>query len=365
MQSLQDLYNIFLYFQSQLLTRLCLTILFARKSAFKFLQKDVPRIQKEFNKATMEMTQYTDLLDNSRLLRDKLEMLAEAESTTAQNYYSSTLSKIKRSSLDLLSRLIAVSNEYQNINNAIQAIAYNSQISDAEKSNYSGIALRMRQIQQSFSDCQNDHLTLLLTYDSFLFKSFNMKSEKVRITKSEHVAKNDIETAENNNDDAASSLSSENNDYFALRDSSDEFSSDDEDDAADKKASKGNYNVDEELANLDLKINKKYFAPVLKQLKTKIDPIKNDMNQRERRYLMSKGVDPEKLSKFSAKHSRVGLANSSHSDTDSDESKPKVPRSKQNFDEMRKFLQQKQQFSLLPPSDNTTLPLTGTEDIIE
>lgn len=324
-------------------------------------------IRKKIGNEVGKVTESINLLDDTRLLRDKLNLLAETESLSIPTYYTVTLSKIKRSSLDLLSRLIALTKEYQSIDDAMQSITYNPEPSKDQKNKLTDIASKMRQIQQSLSESQNDHLLLLLSYDAFLFKSFDVKSEKVFINKAEHPVKNENAEAEAHKDDESSTTISENNEYFAFRDSSEEYSSDDEDDTGDQKSGRKKYNyLDDELENLDLKINKRYFAPVLKQLKTKIDPIKDEMNQRERKYLMSKGVDPEKITKFNRKQINADVTSSSHSDSDSDISRPKVPRSKKNYDEMRSFLQQKQQFSLLPSSGDASLPtITGSEEILE
>ncbi|EDX00205.2 uncharacterized protein Dyak_GE11087, partial [Drosophila yakuba] len=110
------------------------------------------------------------------------------------------------------------------------------------------------------------------------------------------------------------------------------------------------------------------FKPVLKQLKDRIDPIRQFMLEKEREVLAFKGINVDelfgKMEKVEQQEdNRLAEAtplpiydSSTNSDSDSADGEPFKRRSKQhkerdNFAEMRQFLVQKQAINLfkLPP----------------
>lgn len=150
----------------------------------------------------------------------------------------------------------------------------------------------------------------------------------------------------------------ESTDYFAFRDPAVEESLSS---SGNETAQAGHQrpNLDDEMETIDRKIVKKHFAPVLKQLKTKINPIHDAMKERERKYLTSMGIDTKCLDEANADEDHT------ETDSDSEGSETEVRfRARSKYDEMRTFLQEKQQISFMP---HFALPETnGThEDILE
>lgn len=352
---LQDFFNIFLYFQSQLLIRLCLVVVYQSDEAYIYLRQRVHSLHSSFQLQIAGLTESLSFSDGQALLRDKLKALKAVDKSTAID--SLALTKVKRGSLDLTCRLIAMTNEYRDTDDRIQSITGDHRL---KKDVFMDIAHRMIQIEQSLVTCQEDYQRLKLTYDKFLFTTFRIKPERKPVAAIDHEPSDEISSdvvvvanKDQNND--------VNSDYFALRDS-DEVLSESEEAGDSVVSARKRENFDDELEKLDLKLSRTYFAPVLKQLKTKINPINDAMKERELKFLMAKGIDRERIVSPTAMGDRASVVDS---DSDSDVSIV-MPRSKarNNYDEMRTFLQQKQQFAMIPP----TLPPThapGDEELLE
>lgn len=312
-----------------------------------------------FRLETTRLTESVSCSGGQALLRDKLKELKAIEKSVAAD--SLALTKVKRGSLDLMCRLAAMTNAYRDTDDRIQLLTKDHRL---KKDAFMDIANRMIQIEKSLVTCQEDYRRLKLTYDKFLFTTFRIKPERKAVVtvneeSSDSISSDPIVSANKNEDEEE-----ENSDFFALRDSA-EVISESEDEGDDAIGVKKRGNFDDELEQLDLKLSRTYFAPVLKQLKTKINPLADAMKERELKFLMAKGVDRSRIV-TSAEASTKGDA-PSIADNDSDSDVPIVmPCSKprNNYDEMRTFLQQKQQFAMIPP----TLPPThapADEDVLE
>lgn len=138
---------------------------------------------------------------------------------------------------------------------------------------------------------------------------------------------------------------------------------------------------EKELLNFEKRITKGRFKPVLKQLKDRIDPIRQVMLEKEREVLASKGINVDelfgKMERVEQQQEDNRLADaaplpvyesSSNSDSDSADEEAFRRRSKQhkerdNFAEMRQFLAQKQAINLfkLPPPPVAA----GGEELLE
>lgn len=310
---------------------------------------------------TDRLTESLPFADGQALLRDKLQALNDIDKSTV--FDSLPLARVKRGSLDLMCRLIAMTNEYRNTDDCIQAIAGDHRL---KKDVFIDIAHRMIQIEQSMAACKDDYRCMRLTYDKFLFTTFRINPERKTITaadKEVHAEKSSDASVSDSKKRAKNHSGDDNSDYFALRDSNEIMSeSEAEDDNLFGHRKRGNF--DDDLDNLDVKLSQKNFAPVLKQLKSKINPINDAMKERELKFLMAKGVDRDRIVSPVVPTVK-GDASVVDSDSDSDVSIV-MPRSRprKNYDEMRTFLQQKQQFAIIPP----TLPpinALGDEEILE
>lgn len=282
---------------------------------------------------------------------------------------STDIFKIKRSSMDVLCRLIAIVNQYQNTDDRIQVLD-----KCTNKQQLMDILNEMKRVNESLCTCQTDFETLKLIYTKCLMKSNDLPNEmeqnanKTEPTPSIDEQNTSISLSDKNH------LEEESGEYFAMRDIKNTGDTDsDEDDNQNRRSNKWY----DELDNIDMKVTRSFFAPVLKQLKTKIDPIKDEMKEREMKFLLSKGIDRERILEFDKNNDDDTTAqerNAEHSDCESDEdgsasdeilikSKTKSKYQASRYDEMRTFLEQKQQIQFLPLGNLP--PLSGAEDVLE
>lgn len=132
---------------------------------------------------------------------------------------------------------------------------------------------------------------------------------------------------------------------------------------------KENENVDETknrensaIDEIDSKLAKKYFKPVLVQLRERIEVIGEDFKERERKVLKSKGIEIDD-------HEQDSIVKPSYSDEDSgsDDERERQKRFKKNqekFKENRAFLESKQQINIFASLPSRPLQ-NFDEDFIE
>lgn len=141
-------------------------------------------------------------------------------------------------------------------------------------------------------------------------------------------------------------LYDDNKEYFGIRGSCEDI----EGDVGVVDNKNGVNSWQDDLNSIDMKMTRLSFAPVLRQLKCKIDPIKSEMKERELKFLMSKGIDRAKIIDFDQDED-------SQSDDMCSQIKSKTTHSHDRYTETRSFLQQKQPilipFANLPPPSNS------------
>lgn len=275
------------------------------------------------------------------------------------------LLKVKRSSMDIFCRLIAITNQYQSIDRSIQTIDLNFKL---DKDGMLDVLNEMNQTKEALTACQDDFQCLQLIYNKYLVQKFELPPIEIIKNDGDNQTVNVAIDSERIDANVKMNVEEESKEYFAMRDVNNDRNTDsDSDGSADEKPSRGDWQ--NELDNIDMKVTRSYFAPVLKQLKTKIDPIKTEMKERELKFLMSKGIDREQIMEFDKNEENPVRNGSSDSDTGSDSDSSDVYKRKRKtksrpdrYNEMRSFLEQKQPIRFMPL--NLPLP-SATEDVLE
>lgn len=134
------------------------------------------------------------------------------------------------------------------------------------------------------------------------------------------------------------------------------------DEAKEDEATKIDQEMDEE-DDVRVQLTKKFFKPVLMQLKEKIVPIGEDMKEREKKVLKEKGIEvvEDDMS--------VSL-NDDNSDGSDDERERKITRSRSKFNESRELLMSKQPFNIFGNQPSKPIPIKSSfnglrEEILE
>lgn len=344
--------------------RLYLVTLFIREDGVKYLKETSSITRTKMAHQIENLTNWLNVDNRKIQWKNKLEGI--------RNHIDDVslvdLSKIKRSSMDILCRLLAIVNQYECTDKKVQLLESHCL---EQKDEMLSLLTEMNQIKESVAACQDDYDRLILIYNKLIAQKCNLPMEmqaKENITQNDNSTKSDANmNIDNENICNIDSDDDEiNGDYFALRDIKDTENSDSYDENQTGKLNR--MSTDDELENYDLKVTRSFYAPVLKQLKTKIDPIKTDMKERELKFLMAKGVQREKIIDFDRDETNEDDKQSIDGDSDTDsESSFKMIKStakrSNRYDEMRSFLEQKQQIGFLPLAN---LPTNcGSEDVLE
>lgn len=336
-------YNIFLYFQSQYFLRFYLILHFDQENGLKYLNNENICFRKNIEAHTEKLVSWLYANIHQKYEQRKIDHYR----LEGSNMSNLDLSKMKRFSIDLLCRLIAITNKYQSIDEMIHSHKVDTHLN---KDDMLKISMELNSMKDSMNACQEDLEALKLINN----KCFVQMLQKP-IGSSNVLSKNDDEhlsSIPNQSDESYKCITEEeSHEYFGINTCED----------TEDENTEGKYNVcslQDDLFNIDNKVTRLCFAPVLKQLKSKIDPIKTEMKERELKYLISKGIDRNKIIEFDENE-----ALEPNSDPMKALTKFQTKLSKDRYDETRKLLQQKQQMMFMSIND---LPSQSSlEDILE
>ncbi|XP_055525704.1 uncharacterized protein LOC129718691 [Wyeomyia smithii] len=118
----------------------------------------------------------------------------------------------------------------------------------------------------------------------------------------------------------------------------------------------------DDLEGINAKIVKRHFKPVLKQLRERIKPIGADFREREKRVLLDKGIDLNRLDEEMEEIAATrNLADGSDSEDEGEEAR-RSRKNEQRYDDMRGFLAAKEQMSLFALRPMSSIV---NEDVLE
>lgn len=313
--------------------------------AIHYIQNELDALHDNLQKKIRLLSAPLEFKETKQTLAEKMEKL---EVKSKLEVDSTSLAKLKRSSADITYRLIALTREYQSTDVTIQSLN-NKNVLDKVK--FEKIFEQLVVTEKALIANLDDYRRLKLIFAKFMFTNFNLKLENAADDQkdAEAIEEDDNEERQTKNEEETDSGS----DFFALRYSDEE--SDDEEMPTNRKQ-----RIEDELQEFDFKIARTNFAPVLKQLKRKIDPLKDEMKERELKFLVAKGFDRKKI--LNSVEETPTKDNESDSES-SLEDFPRPKKSQRNFDEMRAFLESKQQMLMLPTMMPN--PSMGEEEILE
>ncbi|XP_017102100.2 uncharacterized protein dind [Drosophila bipectinata] len=357
---IKDFHNIFAYVQSQYLLRLALTI--TTRPSISQLSEDLVKIDSLIRQLVQEEEQHFSNLALAMQNRKQME-LEELNAVKVEQQKSGPIAVLQHSSLKLSACMVAVAGECQALDVTLQKLT----ATEAAKKNNSkelvAVANNMRGIENALAVCCDDFQRLMLVYNKFLHSKLDLEDEVPQAKKDnlDEVFPESILRVEfSQNVDAPQ----QKDDFYAyMYDENEEQQFEAEQHAPFPTPEK-------ELLNFEKRITKGKFKPVLKQLKDRIDPIRQVMLEKEREVLASKGINVDELfgkiekveqqqqedNRLTDNATSPSYDSSDNSDSDSADDSAYYRRSKQhkerdNFAEMRQFLAQKQAINLfkLPP----------------
>lgn len=287
---------------------------------------------------------------------------------------------LQDSSLKLSACMVAVAGECQALDITLQRLTETENEKKDNTKQLVEVANNMRCIENALSMCFDDFQRLMLVYNKFLNSKMDLgetgsenKSEAVDDEFPESFLR--VEISQNPND------AEKRDDFYA-------YMFDEQQAKAEKeqlaKEEQERHKEELEILNFEKRITKGKFRPVLKQLKDRIDPIRQVMLEKEREVLSAKGINVDELfakddddeheSEDGQELDSSVVFKEPFNDSDDSEGsadlefekRTKILKERDNFAEMRNFLAQKQNINLFkldePPSASNAL---GIEDILE
>lgn len=256
------------------------------------------------------------------------------------NNESTDVFKMKKSSTDILCRLIAITSKFEHTDQQIQSIEPSNESWEEE---LLATSVGIAQVKELLSTCRDELEILEIIHTRCLSQDKRMYIEQEKNVQNENVLFT-VKSVE------CTDMMAESREYFGVRIGLEDNENDEEnvDDKNSLKDWRDEFNSD------DTNITRLSFAPVLRQLKHKIDPIKAEMKERELKFLMSKGIDRGRIIEFDQNDdSQNGVFAQRNN---------KRTNLHDRYTETRSFLQQKH--TLFLPLANLPLP-SNSEEIIE
>ncbi|KAI8130786.1 hypothetical protein FF38_00417 [Lucilia cuprina] len=378
---IKDFHNIFAYVQSQFLLRLALTI--STKPSLSQLHTELEKIDCLIRQLVLEEENHFKNLAIELNKKKSLELEALNANKLVKTR-NDPIGVLQDSSLKLSACMVAMAGECQALDITLQRLTETENEKKDNTKQLVEVANNMRSIENALTVCFDDFQRLMLVYNKFLNSKLDLKDPHSEKSENKSQATDDefpesflrVEISQNPND------MEKRDDFYA-------YMFDEQQAKAEReqleKEERERHNEELEILNFEKRITKGKFRPVLKQLKDRIDPIRQVMLEKEREVLASKGINVDELfAKEDDEDEEDDDADKEHDSSivfkeafdDSDDSegsadleyerRTKKLKESDNFAEMRNFLAQKQNINLFkleaPPAASNAL---GDEDILE
>uniref|UniRef100_A0A336KFX7 CSON010353 protein n=1 Tax=Culicoides sonorensis TaxID=179676 RepID=A0A336KFX7_CULSO len=344
-KNIKEFLNLFLFVQSQYLLRLGLIVATGDCDS-DFIKYNTMNLSPLIDEQTTNCSYNFDLI---MFVASPDKENHSFKKVNERNQTPMDLLRAKSYSMSFVPKLLAVTHECVRLESALNNIIDNYDETDKEQDDMHDLLPIMSQIDSELLMCQDEYQRLVITIQKFL----NIAPVE-KLNEIEDKAFIDEEKAENKFEHdprkVGESVFGYHDDFFAL-----DGMEDDEDLNEEKSKT-----LDQEDDHINRKIVKRTFKPVLKQLKSKIEPLATQMKEREKKVLTEKGIEVQDLQK-----SIGSTSDGSLSDSDDEEKlrRKRENKSAQKYSEMREFLEQKQQLNLF--GLKTPVASLVQEDVIE
>jgi hypothetical protein len=322
---MKQMFDLFAYVQSHLLLRLGFIFATNLEEGKFIIKKKLCDIISKIKHQTSLLPGFLLLQKEETDLQNNIQKLVESEMNKA---VSKELVHIRSSTVDFTLKVLTLVLNLKDYQETLIQVTNNYQ--NSNKAEMDDVMKYLEALGSQLSDCSDEQARMLILMKKYL----NKDTEEIKInTKEIEKEEKPLKIAEDN--------PKQSDDFFYVDPDKENFGENVENEKESDIASADN--LDEE--DLQVKLTKKCFKPVLAQLKERIVTIDVDMKERERKVLKEKGIEitdePEQ------NDSKLNL-----DDCDSDEDwmrQQRFERSRQKYDQNREFLQAKGPINLLSP----------------
>ncbi|XP_053681900.1 uncharacterized protein LOC128732631 [Sabethes cyaneus] len=339
---IKDIYNVFAYVQSQYLVRLGLSV---ASEASNPVLYTLPPLTVRIQKATGDC-----LKKVSKIVESSRQRVARIRSCTYQ--LPPEVLNLRTNSLALLAKLVSAIHQFNALDESLEGILQRCDqqpqtLLTSLESLEDPLQVIANELLGSGEECQR----LLVILRKALNKEDSLQGESSLATQQEAVSENK---------DGEDKIYSEQ-DKPILRD---EFFAVDGTEVTESKRQSVGFL--EDLEGINAKIVKRHFKPVLKQLRERIEPIGVEFRERERKVLLDKGIDLNRLDDEMKELVRNNPSYCSESEDDEECTTVNAARvsrkNEQRYDDMRGFLAAKEQMSIFGLRPMSSLV---SEDVLE
>lgn len=228
--------------------------------------------------------------------------------------FSHPAENLKTFSFNFTSKICAVANECKSLDEILQVIKIENNKKELHK-----IVENFQSVEDALQNCQEEFQRIFITYHKLL----NDLEIPIKIESVKEAFEKDDQILNESQKNLIEPEVKLDDDFFAL----------------DGTEDLENSNKIDDILNVDTRITKTYFKPVLQQLREKIDPISKSMKEKERKILKAKGFETDLDEE---------VRNINYGSDEDDSSEDEMPKRRQTkkYDDVRSFLESKEQFSL-------------------
>lgn len=330
-----------MYIQSQFLTRFALAIVYNTPEVSVYLKTGIQQLNKFISDDLRNDQQR--LLSTTKAIQRNNEQLHR--NNIRDHVSSEPIRQLKENSLELSSKILSLATHCSNFDGLIQTIDNN------DNNHYKTVPNDMKILRKSLEEiestillCKEDAKHLALVFEKFLASRYSVvMTKQTSIEQPPDDQSQSIELCKKVDEQTPE----ENQDYFASIDLEKVYA----DNEQELKVSVTTYSLDDELNQMNSKLVRRQFKPVLKQLKNKISPIGAVMHKREIEYLQAKGLPTTDVSNDNKLLMETNESDSNESDDEQIKS-DRHQMKKDTYSDRREFLQSKAQSFVLPPPLN-------------
>lgn len=342
---LQDFFNIFAYVQSQLLLRFVLIAVSNVDDCKSILNTKFDDLIKVVGTETANISKFLDIINNVSQLQLNIQKQIDQEISMTM---PKELREVRTGSIKFSAKILTVAMQCQLLEELI--VKFASKYEHPDNKEIDEILDMMKSIESEMSVSIDEHKRVSISFQKFL----NMETGDAKISQEKLKDAEGDKSNQNVRKITEDDVMVQSDDFFFVDGNTVEPS---------VEASK--VNQPETIEEVNSKLAKKYFKPVLAQLKERIEVIGEDMKEREKKVLKAKGIEIEnepEVKRFPTYSSDDGDSGSD----DERERKRKFKKNEEKFNANREFLESKQPFNFFAggfplPNNNQALE----EDVLE
>lgn len=355
-KSIKEFLNLFQFVQSQYLSRLGLIVASGGYTE-SFIQYNTIHLTRLIEEQTHNSVQNFEIIVFGS---NPDKHIYNFKKLNEMKQIPNDLMRAKSYCMSFVPKLQAVTHQCVRLQLHLHRAIEHFDETDKDRDDFFNLLPLMSQLDSELLMCQDEFQRLFITYQKFL--NMEPEEEPASIESSnEEVDSKHVERVEHDNRKVAESVFGHHDEFFAL----DGYADDEKPPIKDALA---RLDEDDELVNR--KIVKRTFKPVLKQLKQRIEPLAEDMKERERKVLTAKGVKFED-DVTNGSHKPMNATDSESGEEeegDDEERRQKAKKYYEKYNEMKSILEQKQQvnlFAMQPPQSKMMDEDVYCEEIIE